>query len=198
MRQICMSGSMSGVWKRNYGRATKAPPDERGGNRHARPNVTAPHPDSTGRRPLEHASPQPNQAVQAAGDATVLAKVKVRSSPCSPCSARAPVRGSAWLRSSPDLRCDSVASWRCRDEGRPNRRFDSRLRRGSNKGLSKNDCWVRCSWVKPPSPLIGDRCASELPKKDPRAESWTPDQPPERPRVDNSDFARKGGDRKTF
>jgi hypothetical protein len=38
---------MRGVWKRSYGRATKAPPDERGGNRHARPNVTAPHPDST-------------------------------------------------------------------------------------------------------------------------------------------------------
>ena len=31
----------------SYGRATKAPPDERGGNRHARPTATAPHPDST-------------------------------------------------------------------------------------------------------------------------------------------------------
>src|SRR5215831_10348678 len=38
---------MSGVWKRRYGRTTKAPPDERGGNRYARPTATAPHPDST-------------------------------------------------------------------------------------------------------------------------------------------------------
>src|SRR5271154_4799768 len=50
MREICMSGWMRGVWKRNYGRATKAPPDERGGNRHAQPNVTAPHLDSTDSR----------------------------------------------------------------------------------------------------------------------------------------------------
>ena len=47
MRQICMSGSMRGVWKRSYGRAAKAPPDERGGNRHAQPNATAPHSYST-------------------------------------------------------------------------------------------------------------------------------------------------------
>ena len=38
---------MSGVWKQSYGRATKAPPHERGGNRHARPTATAPHLDST-------------------------------------------------------------------------------------------------------------------------------------------------------
>jgi len=33
VQQICMLGSMSGMWKRNYGYANEAPPHERGGNR---------------------------------------------------------------------------------------------------------------------------------------------------------------------
>src|SRR3974390_2595084 len=65
-RRPCCSGRPAAVWaagillwKRSHGRTTKAPPDERGGNRYVRPKETAPHLDSTSRVALVASAPRP-------------------------------------------------------------------------------------------------------------------------------------------
>ena len=66
MREICMSGLTSGVWRRSQGWTSEAPPNERGGNRYVRPTATAPHLDSTDLETAigqEHPEPVPVPSV---------------------------------------------------------------------------------------------------------------------------------------
>ena len=55
VREICMPGSMSGVWKRSHGRTRKAPPNERGGKRICS-GLKSPRHISTLPRALSHAA----------------------------------------------------------------------------------------------------------------------------------------------
>ena len=47
MREICLSGSTSGMWRRSQGSSIETPLSERCGNSRDAPTATAPHLDST-------------------------------------------------------------------------------------------------------------------------------------------------------